>query len=51
VQDINNWILFFAKKKRKFETIIKCFEYIDKYIKNVKEIVRKIWTLFKYQKF
>jgi hypothetical protein len=41
VQDINNWILFFATKEKQFKIVIKYFEYIDKHIKIVKEIVKK----------
>ncbi len=41
MQDINNWILFFATKEKQFKIVIKYFEYLNKYIKIVKEILKK----------
>jgi len=42
VQETNNWILLFKIKEKQYETIVKCFDYVNKYIKVVKKIIKEI---------
>jgi len=42
VQETNNWILLFKIKEEQYKTIVKCFDYINKHIKVVKKVIKKI---------